>query len=384
MKKNSTSKIRIGVDARLLSEPLTGIGRYFYEILSRLVESDYEWYLYSHRPIIIGDWNRNNVVLKTLNLNGRILRMLWAQSILPYWCCRDSISLFWGPSHRVPRFLPASISSIVTIHDLVWRHAGWTMRPLSRFLDSKFMLEAVTISNAVIAVSASTAKDLTDELPMCSEKISVIHHGASSFRSKALPGSAFDNSTSKPYYLFVGTIEPRKNLARLLEAISLMPKSVRESADLIITGGKGWGGVDVRKLIFKYDISQNIQIKGYVGDDVLGNLYKNAIFLVMPSLYEGFGLPIIEALSYGIPVLTSNCSSMPEVAGDAAILVNPEDSKSISKGLEMMIINKDFRNNLASKAKKQASRFDWDVASKKTLTVIDNLISKKIPNSIKY
>jgi glycosyltransferase involved in cell wall biosynthesis len=380
MNKSSTSKIRIGVDARLLSEPLTGIGRYFHEVLSRLVESDYEWHLYSHRPIIIGDWNRHNVIIKTWNLKGRFLRMLWAQSILPYWCYKDSISLFWGPSHRIPRFLSASTSSIVTIHDLVWRHAGWTMRPFSRFLDSIFMMEAVTISDAVITVSSSTANDLRNEFPMCSEKISVIYHGVSSFRSKALPSLVFDYPKSKPYYLFVGTIEPRKNLVRLLEAISLMPQSARESADLIIIGGKGWGGVDLGKLIDQYDIVQNIKIKGYVGDDVLSSLYKNAIFLVMPSIYEGFGLPIIEALSYGIPVLTSNCSSMPEVAGDAAILVDPEDSKSISKGLELLIINKDLRNYLAGKAKRQASRFNWDVASKKTLKVIDALICKKNSN----
>jgi glycosyltransferase involved in cell wall biosynthesis len=363
--------IRIGVDARLLSESITGIGRYLLEVLSRMIDEGHEWYLYSHRPIIIGDWNRENVYIRSLNLKARPMRMLWAQSVLPYWADKDKVDIFWSPSHRIPRFLPSNISSVVTIHDLVWRHAGETMRPLSRWLDSKLMMEAASRADLIIAVSSNTAKDLMREDQLLAKKIVVITQGIT--RRLLTPISQPEQRAvdfNAPYYLFVGTLEPRKNLKRLIEALSILPIDVKKSAKLVIVGGKGWGGVNVDDLIRLYGVQDNVNQLGYVDDLTLASLYSNASFLVMPSLYEGFGLPLVEAMSHGLPALTSDRSSMPEVVGNAGILVNPENVQSISDGLLLLLTDHKLRNRLSTLAKNRATQFDWSRSSKETLNVL--------------
>lgn len=368
---NDKLSFRIGVDARLLSEPITGIGRYLFETLSRMVDEGHEWYLYSHRPIIIGNWTRNNITIRNLNLKSRPMRMLWAQSILPYWAHKDNIDIFWSPAHRIPRYLPSQIASVVTIHDLVWRHAGTTMRPLSRWLDSKFMMEATKKADKIIAVSSSTAKDLINENRILSSKISVISLGIS---QSLLNNLGSHNQSKLPiasqYYLFVGTLEPRKNLQRLIEALSILPADIKKVAKLVIVGGVGWGGVNVEYLIKLFDVQDYVVHLGYVDDLALAELYKNALFLVMPSIYEGFGLPLIEAMAYGVPAVTSNCSSMPEVIGDAGILIDPFDVHSISAGLSLLLTNQSLRSHLSKNAISRAYQFDWNHSSKKTLQTL--------------
>ena len=172
-------KYRIGVDASLLSEQLTGIGRYTHEILSRLVQMGHEWFLYSHRPLVVGNWDFDNVHLRTGHIPKRFFRMLWLQSVMPLQASRDQIDLFWSPAHRLPTLLPDRIARVVTIHDLVWKHAGETMRPLSRWLDATLMPEAVRLADRIITVSAHTADDLIREMPNAQGKAHSIPLGVS-------------------------------------------------------------------------------------------------------------------------------------------------------------------------------------------------------------
>ncbi len=369
-------RYRIGVDARLLAEPVTGIGRYLQEILSRLVKEGHEWYLYSHKPIIIGNWKRENVRVKNLNIKGRVLRMLWAQTLLPFWAYKDNLDIFWSPAHRLPRYLPSSIASVVTIHDLVWKYAGDTMRPLSRWLDSKLMIEASQNATAIIAVSKSTARDLCIENKEFVKKIFVIPLGVTKSLLPKLNQEYQEVKDSKQYFLFVGTLEPRKNLLRLIEAMASLPKHLKDSTDLIIVGGKGWGGLNIHVLIEKFNLKNNVKILGYTSDDDLRSLYSRALFLVMPSLYEGFGLPLVEAMAWGVPSLTSNISSMPEVVGNAGILVNPFDVKSISIALEKLLTDGGYRQTLSKNAFERSRYFNWDVSAKKTMEIFEAAFKK--------
>lgn len=374
--KINKKKIKIGVDARLLSEPITGIGRYLFEVLSRMTNEGHEWYLYSHRPIIIGDWGRENIFIRSMNLKGRVTRMIWAQSLLPYLASKDRVDIFWSPAHRIPRFLHSKIPCVVTIHDLVWRHAGQTMRPLSRWLDSKLMIEAANKANTIIAVSKSTASDLILEGRNLSSKISVIYLGVSLKKLKNLDEELQNRIASiKPYYLFVGTLEPRKNLERLIHAHSILPNSIRNTTKLLIIGGKGWGDVNVEKIVKKFGMQENVEFWGYVDDSILAELYANALFLAMPSLYEGFGLPLIEAMAFGIPMLTSNRSSMPEVAEGAGIFVDPLNLASISKGLGLLLTDPSLRKNLGDRAAIRANKFDWNVTANETLAVFFDVLN---------
>lgn len=373
-RSESSRRYRIGVDARLLSEAVTGIGRYSHEMLAALIGQGHLWTLYSHRPIVAGNWERQNVRVRAANLPGRVLRMVWAQSVLPWRAAQDDIELFWAPTHRLPRYLPDRIARVVTIHDLVWKHAGQTMRPLSRWLDARLMPEAVRLADRVIAVSEHTACDLLAEMPEAEGKVRVIPLGVSALPAPA-PSTALQAlGIDGPFFLFVGTLEPRKNLRYLLEAYASLPEGVRNSVYLVIAGGKGWGGVDVQSIATQLGIRDRIRVVGYADDALLSTLYAHALFLAMPSLYEGFGLPLVEAMSMGTAVLTSNCSSMPIVAGDAGLLVDPSDVNSISSGLLAMIMEHSLRERLAEKARAMAARYTWEKAAAATLQVFNEAV----------
>lgn len=372
-------RLRIAVDARILSEPVTGIGRYTLEILTRLVENqEIDWFLYSHRPIINGNWNKPNVFIKTSNLRGRILRMLWAQTILPYLVKRDVANIFWSPAHRIPTFLSKSIFKIVTIHDLVWKYAGETMRPSSRLLDRWLMPLAIKKSDWVFCVSESTKSDVINLIPSSRHKLSITYNAAvfkGSTDSEMIQSNA-NSLFEKDYFLFVGTHEPRKNLARLCAAISMLPIQTRSKMKLYIVGGQGWGGVSVNKLIAQNNLSGIVESLGYVAEPILYELYKRAKFLVMPSLYEGFGLPIVEAMNFGVPSLASNISSMPEIAGDSAVLVDPSSVISIKNGLYSLIENLELRNELSKNAFKRSRLYSWDKTAKHIEEIFLNAIKK--------
>ena len=303
--------------------------------------------------------------------------MLWAQSVMPFRAWRDEIDLFWSPAHRLPSLLPTRVARVVTVHDLVWKHAGETMRPMSRWLDSILMPEAVRLADRVITVSGHTAEDLLREMPNARGKVFPIPLGTSFLAPAASRESLTSLGLTEPYFLFVGTLEPRKNLTRLLEAFARLPDSLRSRAVLAIAGGKGWGGVDVATIAERFGIGDRVRVLGYVDDSQLATLYTHALFLAMPSLYEGFGLPLLEAMSHGTPVLTSNCASMPEVAGDAGMLVDPCDVDSVAHGLSELLSHDARRNALACLAKPHAASFSWDRAAEDTLRIFDDAIGAR-------
>jgi glycosyltransferase involved in cell wall biosynthesis len=212
-------------------------------------------------------------------------------------------------------------------------------------------------------------------MPNAQGKVYSIPLGVSSLAPAASRESLASLGLVEPYFLFVGTLEPRKNLVRLLEAFSRLPDSLRYSAVLAIAGGNGWGGLDLATIARKYGVQDRVRVLGYMSEEQLATLYTHALFLAMPSLYEGFGLPLIEAMSRGISVLTSNCSSMPEVAGDAGILVAPNDVDAIAQGLLKLLSNNEQRGVLASRAIANSERFSWTRAAENTMKTFDDAIA---------
>ena len=368
---------RIGVDARQLSTQVSGIGRYNVEVLSRMVEMGHEWFLYSHRPLLLGDWDRPKVHVRTAGISHTYLRMLWSQTVMPWWARQDGLDLFWSPLHRLPLVMPPGLARVVTIHDLVWRHAGQTMRPLNRWLDQSLMPQAVGTADRVVAVSASTAADIEREMPFAAGRVRTIHLGAAELGEPGPRESLAELGLSGPYFLFVGTLEPRKNLGRLLDAWSRQPPGLGGGAVLAVAGGAGWGGVDVKAMVLRHGLEKRVRVLGFVSDQQLATLYAHALFLAMPSLYEGFGLPLLEATSRGVPVLTSDIASMPEVAGDAGLLVSPLDVNSIAKGLTQMLEDPKFRSELARRAVSNGQRFSWDRSARRTMEVFEEAIEAR-------
>ena len=325
--------MRIGVDARLLSVPLMGIGRYTAEMVRALKRQQAELCLYTVGNLVESGWKDKRTSLRVAAWRNRMLRMLWSQSLLPYWASLDAVDVFWGTTHRIPRLLPARVARVVTVHDLVWRHASETMRPTSRMMEQWLMPQAVQMADRVIADSASTKADLESEFPQVRGRVRVVHLGPTAMPQPHGRESLQALGINRPYLLFVGTLEPRKNLKRLLEAFRSLPQSLKDRYQLVIAGAKGWGKIDLPSSVYGLGLDRSVCLTGFVSDEQLTTLYAHAYMLAIPSLYEGFGLPLLEAMSFGVPVLTSNISSLPEVAGDAAILVNPLNTGSIAAGL---------------------------------------------------
>lgn len=369
--------MNIGVDARTLANELTGIGRYTYEVSKELIKFP-NAKLSFYSPASLGPEIHSSLKtasVKSAFCRSRFSKMVWSQTQLPLLASGDQIDLFWGPTHRLPRLLNSSIAQVVTIHDLVWKEASETMRPLSLMVERRLMPAAIKQADLVMVDSNSTAHGIAKYFPQFAHKVRVVYLGVSQLLNVASTLCLPSLEITKPYFLFVGTIEPRKNLPRLLEAFSSLPKFYRDEFSLVIAGGGGWGEIDLEMLIQKNDLQDSVRLLGYIDDNRLHNLYLHARFLVMPSLYEGFGLPLVEAMQYGTPILTSKAGSMPEIAGDAAMLIDPFEVDSIAKGLEKMLSDDAFIELLRSNALVRANHFSWEKCATQAMAVFNEAIS---------
>ncbi len=315
--------------------------------------------------------------VRAKNWNNGIFRQLWSEFYLPLWVRKDAVDIFWSPMPRLARCLPAGVPKVITVHDLVWRHAGRTMHPRTRLIEKFGSPFAVREADGIIVDSQSTSEALKREFSNDQIKPVVIYPGTTFVKCSHSSDLLNKYSISQDYFLFVGTLEPRKNLRHLLIAYAELPLEVKSKAMLIIAGGKGWGKVDLHRTVIEFNLVEHVKLLGYVSDQTLASLYKNALFLAMPSLYEGFGLPLVESMAHGTPVLTSNNSSMPEVAGNAGLLVDANNISSITNGLNQLIINKDLRDKLAAQAKPNAARFSWDRSARQLYEIFEQTIESQ-------
>jgi glycosyltransferase involved in cell wall biosynthesis len=370
--------MRIGVDARHLSSSNNGIKTYLNTLLHLCIKNSiniHEWVLYSPYSVQHKDYLYSNVTISSLPVSVKFkgFHIAYSQIFIPILALRHEIDVFWFPGHRSSLLLPRKIAQVLTIHDMAWSLYPNTMNYFGRYLDKFFMPRSADIADIITTISSSTLYDIEKYGLSPSDKIFIISPGSDMLKFKKNE-IYFNKTPVTSYFLFVGSIEPRKNLKKLLQAYSTLPKKVRNKAELLIVGGKGWGNVGLDKEIDNLDLHNNIKLLGCVDNETLAKLYTNARFLVMPSLYEGFGLPLVEAMSYGTPVLTANNSSMPEVAGNAGLLIDALDIESIANGLQEMIINNRLRERLANNAKLNASRFNWDESAKKLIKVFEKAI----------
>lgn len=372
--------MRIGIDARLLTRPLTGIGRYTHEMVNALLRANAELILYTPGPLLHPLYGGSGHVLQRIATmkGGSVGRLFWGQVVLPTLVYHDRPEIFWGPTHRLPPGLPRDIVGCLTIHDLVWHFAGETMRPASRLMEKLLMPRALRRADTIIAVSQHTKSDIKRAFPGLDADIFVVYPGAYTRPPGHSPDHLRKWGIIRPYILFVGTLEPRKNLIRLLQAYAALPIKARRQASLVVVGGTGWGNIDLEKVVTALGLSGSVHLTGYVDELELSTLYENALFLAMPSLYEGFGLPLVEAMRYGLPVLASNVSSLPEVVGKAALLVNPLDVDAIMGGLQHMLTSPTLRARLSQEAGKSITRFDWDHAAQQLLDIFSGS-SKRQP-----
>lgn len=343
----------IGFDgSRAFVTGRTGTENYSYQLLAALAKIDKKnkYIVYIRPRVKVGDDWPINFEFKVISWQG-----LWTQGGLALQTFKDPLDVLFVPAHTLPLIRKPGLKTVITVHDLGSEYLP-DMHQLKQRLYLSFMQKhQLQTATKIIAVSKSTKVDLTARIGISPEKIKVIYEGF----DKTLFKPARNASPYKNYFLFVGTIQPRKNLERLIEAVAKTDKI------LVIVGSKGWMSEKIYKLPKKLGIEERVKFLGYVPDRDLPALYSGAIALTFPSLFEGFGLPILEAQACGCPVLTSNVSSMPEIAGKKAIYVDPYDVNDIVKGLEKVQGAKADLENI--------KRFSWEKCAEETLKVLETL-----------
>lgn len=368
--------IRLGIDARSLSGQISGVGRYTLEIVRELSTRNIEIILYCAEPFHI-DLGPAVILTRHSRFKNKYLKFLWNYFYLGICVRSDFLDMFWEPSHRFPFFLPVNLIKILTIHDLVWIKYPSSMKYSNYLLDRFLMPRSLKIANSILTVSNSTKNDLVDKFPELAKKpIYVTYLGITnlSFGSQKIPRVEITIKLSKEYILFVGTLDPRKNLIRLITAFARLNLYERREIKLYIVGRSGWGMAEIFSLIESLILTSAVEVFLDVTDAELSLFYENALFLALPSLYEGFGLPLVEALYYGLPILTSNNSSLPEVAGSAALLVNPLDIDSITSAIRILISDSNYRNTLSSASIKRSVDFSWHKTTDKIYSIFNNLV----------
>jgi alpha-1,3-rhamnosyl/mannosyltransferase len=237
---------------------------------------------------------------------------------------------------------------------------------------------AARLADAIIVPSAATGRDLAARFPLARTRIRVIPHAPSErfvpLRSEdCLPVLARHGLAHGDYLLFVGNVEPRKNLRALVEAYGRMRQATPLSPRLAIAGGAGWKNQEIHQAAATSPVAADIRFLGHVSDADLPSLVSGALAFVYPSLYEGFGLPPLEAMACGTPVITSNRSSLPEVVGDAALVVDPDDRMELADAMARLVSDARLREHLRARGLERAQGFSWDETARRTIEVYEDV-----------
>ncbi len=304
---------------------------------------------------------------------------LWTHIRLSWEMASRPPDVLFVPAHVLPLVHPRH--SVVTVHDL-----GYLHYPQAHTRWSRWYLRWSTAYNAraathLIADSVATKRDLIEHCQAPPDKISVVYPG---YDPKFVPERDPEHRDAVreryhipgEYVIYVGTLQPRKNLRTLLDAFAVLANQDRD-IHLVLAGKKGWLYEPLFAQMQQLGLGKRVHFTGYVPKEDLPGLISGAHLFVLPSLYEGFGMPVLEAMACGTPVICSNVSSMPEVAGDAAILVNPHDAAELVQALQRLLHDDALRRNLVQKGQKQVERFSWEKCARETLAILQTAGTKR-------
>lgn len=363
--------MRISIDATGLGGPKTGTSVYLIEILSRWSRDtsiDHEFTIFaSEKALSLCSEAKLDHRFRFVRApSNRHLRVIWQQLMLPWHIRRLGIDVHWGTGFVLP--VASQRPMAVTIHDLTFQLFPEVHERLKRRYFPAIMRHSVRKAQAVFAVSRTTEADLKRIIPESEGKTTVTLLAARKLHSD--PHSPCAQRTSRDYLLFVGTLEPRKNLPRLVSAWQALDDTTRGSTRLVIVGAAGWM---VGELLQSLNSNNTIDILGHVSDSALAELMQGAKALLYPSLYEGFGLPVIEAMALGIPLLTSGTGATAEIAEGAAVLVDPTSVDDISRGLARLLTEPELLGTLSTLGQERAKSFSWERTAQLTLETLERL-----------
>ena len=376
---------RIAIDYTPAIEQSGGIGRYARELTAALAALDadkaYRLFVAGAASGVLPPAPSPNFLWRPTAISPRWLARIWhrARLPLPVELFTGKVDLYHATDFVLPYTLP-STRTLLTVHDLSFvRVPEAASPPLKAYLDA-VVPRSVERADHVLADSVATKDDLVDLYKTPADKITVLYSGVDQRFRRVSQQSALESARAKygladfRYLLSVGTVQPRKNYSRVIRALAELRAS---GLDLhyAIAGAKGWLEGEMQRTIASSRMEDFVHLLGYVDDEDLPALYSDSRMLLMPSLYEGFGLPILEAMACGVPVITSKISSLPEVAGDAAILINPTDTVEMREA--MLAVETDFslREQLVQKGYRQAEQFTWQRSAAQLLSVYKSMLA---------
>jgi len=365
---------RFGFDKLTGLPNRVGSSEFCYQLLLSLskIESTNTYYIYlpvaptSDMPKETSNWKYKVIKSKKIwtltGLGKKIIRN------------NEKLDVFFSPTHYVP--FAYSIPTVISILDVSYIHFPKLFRSIDLLKLKYWGKYSIGKSNRIITISESSKSDIIKSYKLNSDKVKVVYPGVKddlSGNKKELNMEDLSKNfnVNSKYILFVGTLQPRKNIVRLIEAFSKIDSDVL----LVIIGRKGWQFEEILNAPNKYSVKDRVIFLENVSDGDLPSFYKNAELFILPSLYEGFGLPVLEAMKYDCPVITSNVSSLPEAGGDAALYVDPKDTDDISKNMQKLLDDKELRSELVKKGKEQVRKFSWENSAKETLKVLEEVAS---------
>lgn len=313
---------------------------------------------------VIRDWPDNHLIRVSLSL--------------PYSLWRSHAGLL-HVNYILPPLCPCP--GVATVHDLSYELLPKDAPPRDRLVLGTLLPISARQAAAIIVVSQNTLKDVVERLHVPQERITVIYEAAPPYIERVTDRALLDRvlrcyRMTSPYILAVGNLQPRKNLLRVVEAYAAIQHE-DPSVQLVIVGKARWRQSEIIRLVRERGLENRVIFTGYVSNGELSALYSAAAVLIYPSLYEGFGLPVLEAMTCGTPVITSNSSSLPEVAGDAALLIDPRNVAALVAALRAVLTSSDLAGDLRARGLKQARLFSWQKTAEQTLAVYDRVLGQK-------
>ena len=377
--------MRICIDARPIINKQTGLGRYTYNLINALkkVDDKNEYLILVHsnlastHPVFNSDNSRFQY--KKCPIPGVTVQQ---QYKLDYYLRTEHFDVYHYPHFDLPIALSKKYRSVFTVHDLTYllhRSVFRGAEYIKKFYTKQIMKLGIKFANRIITVSETTKKDLTNYFNVPQSKMVTIYEACEPIFVPINDREIINKFKQKwnlknPFFLFIGEKRPHKNLIRQIEAFDLFQKKTAKKFDFIIIGKSYKNYFNPEERAKQLNLKSQVRFLGYVEDYELPLFYNCAEAFMFPSLYEGFGIPILESFSCGTPVITSNISSTQEIAGGAALLVNPYKKEQIAEAMVRIITNVNLRQNYITKGFKQIKLFSWEIAALKTLRLYQQII----------
>jgi glycosyltransferase involved in cell wall biosynthesis len=370
--------MRIGIDARPLCSQRKGIGNYVYGLVKHMsrLAPDNDYFLYANRDIESNNFG--------VSLNERIDRAFgwcpgsfWLRGRGGSLARRDRLDVFWATYPILPASVPRGVLKIVTVYDLVWLRFPETTANYALLVQKVWARKAIEKADLVLTISRSTAEDLIRELGVPEAKVRCVYPGVFEGYKRQDPQRAAEYISKKygvrpDYMAAVGTVEPRKNLKLLVEVVRILKSKGQLRCPLLVAGANGWKSSPLFRQIQMAGLTENeIRFLGYLPDEDLPFFYSGAEIFLFPTLYEGFGLPPLEAMACGTPVIASNARCMPEVLGNAAILEAPDSAQRFVEAILKLQANVNLRHTMQAAGILKAEEYCWHASAKELLGLID-------------